>query len=83
MPNRMHRESGYDHFYPLGSIVICQHGSGVITGVRIRKDMGKMPVYYFTPDNTREEKVVFETEILGYCTNVERHRTQTERIPGL
>ena len=82
MPNRMHREHGYDHQYPLGAIVLCQHGAGVVTGVRVRADLHAV-VYWFTPDGDPKERVIFEHEIIGYCTNVERNRTQTERIPGL
>lgn len=79
----MHRERGYEHIWDTGNVVLTNFGIGLITGLRIRRNPTAV-IYYVTLEETREEKVIFETEILGTVTHKWDHAPrQIETLPGL
>lgn len=80
----MHRERGFMHHYDTGHVILSDVcGVGVIVGVRIRKNPAGV-IYYVKPDNSPLEAVVFEHEIIGHCTAVQRAiKRQVETLPSL
>ena len=80
----MLRERGYSHFYDTGQVIVSPVcGVGTIVGIRIRKNPAAI-IYYVLPDNDPTEKVVFEHEIVGYCTAKERvQKRPIETLPSL
>jgi hypothetical protein len=80
----MLRTRGYSHFYDTGQVIVSPVcGVGTIVGLRIRKNPAAI-LYYVLPDNDPVEKVVFEHEIIGHATAVERkQKRQVEVLPTL